>query len=173
MFRYVRSRSVGQVQLMNRFDYITLFLNKRKVRHYSLAVYGKRAPFWAVWAFYWQHCSHCPYVHHRLGAHFFRDILLADDLPVRDVIAICDPLLKIMLLFSAIRCYFGKNALLKSCDFILRNHERLYALLYWGSEVMFGLSNYLAMEHYFREALDIQYVQKIEQWANCDDVISE
>lgn len=168
MFRYHFLRSTGNISCVSKFNYLTLYMNDRQMsREIQFSFNGMRLDFSFVWNNYWAGCSTLSYVHNRIGKVFQREIIMFGDqnLPLLDRKKQIFPCLNIMLVFASVQKMFGSNALLKSCDVILRKWEHLYGLMYWGTDFVLGTCNYLAMEHYFREAMDIPYVQSIRQWS--------
>lgn len=165
MYKHYHERSIGASHSPKKFESLKFALID--LEEYSFNIHGLQLNVESIWAFFTGHCLDCLYLHEKLGKTFFNESILNNySVPLGDKIIWLQPCFQLMLTFSAISNFFGRNAVLKSCEFIVGNWEILYPLRYWGCQTTFGFCNHFALEHYFRDAMNIGYTQKVEQWAN-------
>lgn len=155
---------------MNKFcKYRSLVLYLRAL-DMSMSLHGRYFDTNLVLDLFEYQCLDCRSLLKLLGNTFFVENILFDAyLPEFDKKKWIECCCQIMLMFASIRNYFGKNAVIKCCKFLVEEcfHESFYFLRYWSCQTIMGHNHY-AMEYYFRQAMKINYIQTVQQWSEVE-----
>jgi len=167
MYQYTVARSMGMSSKPNKYHALKMVMH---TGHYINVCCGfTLVNASSVLDFYENKCIDCQFLHTVLSNKFYVESILLDEyLPILDKRQWLRPCCELMLLFAALRNWFGKNVVCKSCLHIVSNWEDYFLLRLRGCDMTFGLLNYNSFEYYFREAMDIGYVQTVRQWGDSE-----
>lgn len=166
MYRYIHTRSCGIYKFCK---YRSLALCLRSM-NMSIPLHGFFFNTTLVIDLFEYQCHDCKFLLKTLGDHFFDEsILFGLYLPESDKKSWIGYCCQLMLMFSSIRNFFGKNAVIKSCKVLVEGclDDKYFLLRYWSCQTTMGHKHF-AMEHYFRQAMKISYVQTVHQWSRVE-----